>query len=634
MVIFAFIHVFILVFDRFLYLRSTRKLKKITFKVFDKKSGEDVTLKFKKYKYEQVLAYTEKNDDGNNYEVVSFQFENTQLGLLLKYVTQIILVVFIHIFVYFYLPKKGQIITNIKGANASIKSDFEKKNVVTTNIFIFIFYILYIFYFLFSGLQVKYGLTDMKKVSSLMKASNLFYNISYKIYIQIPFLYELKNFIDWTFTSTALDLWKWLKLEEIISLLFINKCFGKSNMTRRVGSIQPNYMKFILGGTSYFAVIILIFGPLILFSSLNPINIVNAVNGINLKIVLCMNVEQSSKINLTLYETSHSIIKGFDNEEDYSNYLIKQNNTDLSSFNKSYKYNQVQKVKLIGFSEHKWDISYQLRNYFKRVNYSDGEFYLSLIYSFTTKENSEVDSNYKYDEKFIVNGSLIRNLSDILNSQNSSSIAFLPLKNFYYPYQRIMEDNRPNPLVTNLKKNVTLILEKTKLTPNYTNYTRFSYNWYLKEEKKKDRYNNEEEINYFDGIEFLTFTDLFSVATFGYDVITFYISFIFVSGQLIRSMFLGGAERVIYTEMVNPNRLFSVCEGIKISRIRKNYLQEEKLYYLLIDMMRSPEIIKNITQSSLMYVQENNIVKKEIKNIEFEVESTPIVKKKINKRLI
>ena len=156
----------------------------------------------------------------------------------------------------------------------------------------------------------------------------------------------------------------------------------------------------------------------------------------------------------------------------------------------------------------------------------------------------------------------------------------------------------------------------------------------MKEEKQTDNYNNEEEINNFDGIEFLTFTDLFSVATFGYDVITFYISFIFVSGQIIRSVFLGGAERVIYSEMVNPNRLFSVCEGIKISRIRKNYLQEEKLYYLLIDMMRSPEIIKNITQSSLMYVQENNIVKKEIKNIEFEVESTPIVKKKINKRLI
>ena len=86
--------------------------------------------------------------------------------------------------------------------------------------------------------------------------------------------------------------------------------------------------------------------------------------------------------------------------------------------------------------------------------------------------------------------------------------------------------------------------------------------------------------------------------------------------------------------MVNINRLFSVCEGIKISRIRKNYLQEEKLYYLLIDMVRSPEIIKNLTQSSLLYVQEGNIVKNEIKNREFEVYSSPIIKKKINRRLI
>ena len=630
MVIFAFIHVFILVFDRFLYLKNARKLKKISFKVFDKKTGEDITSNFKNNKFGEVLEYTEKN---NNYEVVSFQFEDTQLGLLLKYITQIILVVFIHIFIYFYLPKVGQMYDDSKDENITIKTSLEEKNKVTTNIFIFIFYILYIFYFFFSGLQVKYGLTDMRKVSSLMKASNLFYYISYKTYIQIPFLFELKNFIDWTFTSTALDLWKWLKLEEIISLLFINKCLAKGNMQRRIGSIQPNYMKFLMGGLTYLAVIMLIFGPLILFSSLNPINIVNAVNGINLKIVLCMNIEQSTKINLTLYETSHSIIKGFENEEEYSNYLLRQNNSELSSFNKSYKYNQVQKVKLIGFSEHKWDISYQLKNYFNHVNYTNGEYYLSLIYSFTTKENMDVDYNYKYDNKFIINGTLVNNFSDTLNS-NTSSKFFLSLKDFYYPYQRIMEDNRPNPLVSNSKKNVTLILEKTKMATK-SNYTRFNYNWCLKEEKiKENNNNNEEEMNDFDGIEFLTFTDLFSVATFGYDVITFYISFIFVSGQLIRAIFMGQAERVIYLEMVNPNRLFSVCEGIKISRIRKNYLQEEKLYYLLIDMMRSPEIIKNLTQSSLMFVQESNIVKKEIKSVEFEVESTPIIKKKINKRLI
>ena len=625
MVIFAFIHVFILVIDRYLYLKNARKLKKIKFKVFDKKSGKDVTSKFENLKYDQVLEYTEKhNKNDNKYEVVSFQFEETQLGLLLKYITQIVLVIFIHIFIYFYLPKVSQVISNNNNSD-------KKENKVTTNIFIFIFYILYIFYFIFSGLQIKYGLTGMKRVSSLMKASNFLYNISYKIYTQIPFLFELKNFIDWTFTSTALDLWKWLKLEEIISLLYINKCFAKGNLKRRVGTITPNYMKVLMGGTTYLIVIILIFGPLILFSSLNPINIVNKVNGIKLKIVLCMNIEDGTKINLTLYETSNSIIQNFESDEEYSNYLIAQDNSELSSFNKSYKYNQVQKVKLIGFSEHKWDISYQLKNYFNKNNYSDGEYFLSLIYSFSTEENLEADSNFKYDDKFIINEDIMKNLSDVLNSKNSS-IAFLSLKDFYFPYQRIMEDNWPNPLVDNKKKNVSLILEKTTIQSKLTNHTRFNYNWYLKDEIHDFDF-KENETN-FEGIEFLTFTDLFSVATFGYDVITFYITFILLSGKILRAIFLGQAERCIYSEMVNPNKLFSVCEGIKISRIRKNYLQEEKLYYLLIDMMRSPEIIKNVTQSSLMYVQENNTIKGEIKDREFEVESNPIIKKKYNKRLI
>ena len=630
MVIFAFIHVFILVIDRFIYLKNARKLKKISFKVFNKKNGTDITKKFENQKYDDVVEYIEnKNKKENIYEVISFQFEDTQLGLLLKYILQIILVIFIHLFIYYYLPKQSKLYSKPKEDN---NDDSLKENKVTTNGYIFVFYLLYIIYFLFSGLQIKYGLTDMRKVSSLMKASNLLYYAVYKIYIQIPFLFELKNFIDWTYTNTALDLWKWLKLEEVISLLFINKCLAKGNMQRRVGTITPNHTKFLMGGTTYFALIILIFGPLILFSSLNPTNIVNSVNSINLKIVLCMNINQRKNINLTLYETSNSIIQNFNSEEEYTDYLINLDNLELSNFNKSYKYTQVQKVKLMEFSEHKWDISYQLKNYISEHNFNNEEnYYLSLMYSFTTKENKETSSNYRYEDKYDLSSDEIKNF---LSKYSNTSKASLSLKEFYYPYLRIMEDNMPTPLVKNFKKNITLILEKTEYNTS-DNKTKYNYNWYLKEEKQNNTSKDkEEEINYFDGIEFLTFTDLFSATIFGYDIITFYISFILVSGQVIRAIFLGEAERVIYTEMVNPNKLFSVCEGIKISRIRKNYLQEEKLYYLLIDMMRSPEIIKNVTQSSLIYLQEGNTVKKEIKTQEFEVESAPIIKKKINKRLI
>jgi len=77
--------------------------------------------------------------------------------------------------------------------------------------------------------------------------------------------------------------------------------------------------------------------------------------------------------------------------------------------------------------------------------------------------------------------------------------------------------------------------------------------------KKENNRVIEEDLNNFDGIEFLTFTDLYSRGTFGYDVITFYITFILVSGKLIRANFMGQAKRIIYSEMVNPNKLFSVC---------------------------------------------------------------------------
>ena len=631
MVIFAFIHVFILTFDRFLYHINTGKLKKIAFKVYNTDTGEDITYKFKKYKYNDVQRYIETKNKNNenlvNYTLTSYQIEEKQTGLVIKFITQIILVIFIHLFIYVYLPYNVRIIKNTDDQNSEASTISNKD--INKNVYVSIFYLLYIFYFLFSGLQIKYGFTDIKKISSRMRASNFFAYMTYNIYINIPFLFELKNFIDWTFTSTALSLWQWLKLEEVISLLYLNKCYTKSKMARRVGSIIPNYSKIFFGGLTNLSIIVLIFGPLILFSSLNPINEVNQVNGVNLKIVLCMNVEQSAKINLTLFQTFNSIIQGFRNEEEYSNYLFKQDNAELNNFNKSYKFTQVQKVKLISFSEHNWDISNQFKKYFSpNTNYSKGEYYLSLIYSFTTSKNNEITNNYRYEDKFIIDENIMSNLSFTINS-NETSRADLFLKEFYFPYQRITEDNTPNPLVRSKKKNVTLSLEKTRINNTRKNY---NYNWFLKE--GNDTKKSKEKSDNIEGIEFLTFTDLFSSVIFGYDVITFYITFIFVSGKIIRALFLGQAKRIIYTEMVNQTKLFSVCEGIKISRMRKNFLQENKLYYLLIEMMRSPEIIKNMTQSSLIFVQEDNVVREQKKLKDYEVESRPLIRKKNNKKYI
>ena len=47
------------------------------------------------------------------------------------------------------------------------------------------------------------------------------------------------------------------------------------------------------------------------------------------------------------------------------------------------------------------------------------------------------------------------------------------------------------------------------------------------------------------------------------------------------------------------NGLVSLCEGVKIARNIYDFKTEQKLYYILIEFMRSPEYLKILTQSSL-----------------------------------
>ena len=600
-VIFAFIHVFLLVFDRFLYLKNARRLQKISFKVYDKATGEDITIRYKYYKYEEVSNRLEKD---NKKEVIAYQYEDCQLGLLMKYITLILTIIFVHYFIYFYLPKTTY--SNVQTLNQTV-------NRISENYYTLIFYIFYLFYFLFSGLQIKYGMTDIKKVSSLMKASNTFYNIIYRCYIQIPFLFELKNFIDWTFTKTSLDLWKWLKLEEIISLLFINKCLAKGEMSHRVGEKTPVYMKILMGSTTFFAVIVIIFGPLILFSYLNPLSLVNKVIGVNFQLILSIPTKFSQNLNLTLFETSNSYIDNFDSESEYDSFFKKINNSYLLNYKKSFKYSQVQNITVIYYTESNWDISTnfvnELKNSIENKNSSENKgFYLNLKYSF--QREYDLSSQYYEIESKEIEASHIINIADFLDKGKPEMNISFEIDKCYSMYQRIPDGEKPISLVNDdYKSKIKIELKKDE--------DKNLFNWEITTEEKQ-------------GIKFITFSDLYSKVTFGYDVLTFYVTFVIVAGQVIRAIFLGTAERIMYLQMVNPNRLISLYEGIKISRIKNDLLQEEKLYYLLIDLMRSPEMIKNMTQSSLIFIQDNNTIKKNVKNKEFEVESVPIIRKKNN----
>ena len=74
--------------------------------------------------------------------------------------------------------------------------------------------------------------------------------------------------------------------------------------------------------------------------------------------------------------------------------------------------------------------------------------------------------------------------------------------------------------------------------------------------------------------------------------------------------FTGAPEKLFITEMPNTESLLIICEGIILSRYYHDYYKEEKLFYILIEFMRSPEYLLTLTKSSLYQFQErikNNV---------------------------
>lgn len=119
-----------------------------------------------------------------------------------------------------------------------------------------------------------------------MNQANTITNSAFTAYRALPFIFEIRTFMDWTFTKTALDLFQWIKFEIIFSTLFLAKCKWISKQKHQVGAPIALLMKIIQGGIAIIGLILIIFGPLLIFSTLNPFLTVNPVTGTSVTVGL------------------------------------------------------------------------------------------------------------------------------------------------------------------------------------------------------------------------------------------------------------------------------------------------------------------------------------------------------------
>lgn len=92
----------------------------------------------------------------------------------------------------------------------------------------------------------------------------------YRIFVAVPFLYELRALLDWTCTPTTLSLYDYFKLEDISMGLHTAAIIQKSKDQKSKGARQPRHIKVLQGGLLFALLLVLLWAPLLLFTTGAP----------------------------------------------------------------------------------------------------------------------------------------------------------------------------------------------------------------------------------------------------------------------------------------------------------------------------------------------------------------------------
>ena len=337
--------------------------------------------------------------------------------------------------------------------------------------------------------------------------------------------------------------------------------------------------------------------PLILFSSLNPTNELNNITAGELKVDLSFTYKNGAIKNYNLFENTRadSISQMTNEKEIWVNY-----NYDKSVLTRNFNKKQIQRIVFSETSDRNWDLANpHIINLISLLDLTAAndlsKIDIIIYYNFIRRLPAEAQT---VSDSFVINAfsrgdskgkNNIKILREALKECKDANITLedaytSPIRLTSGSEMSIIEDE-----VNFQKKGIELGFKGCFIENNQTNY----FNSYFTL-KSKNVTTNETE-----AVEFHTFSDQISETTSGYSVLTFYISFVLLAGSYIREFMESEPEKIMLEEMPHPKRIVELCEGIKIARYSYDFKNEEYLYTVLIELLRSPDYLKLITDSSL-----------------------------------
>ena len=114
---------------------------------------------------------------------------------MIKYYYLLAVIVLLQWYVFFYCVQ----------FSTSNDADPYSSNRVNENPALIFFYLLTLTYLCVQAFQIRQGLPELKKGGFMIGSYSPLSKTIFYCWYYIPFMFELRTIIDWTFTKTALD---------------------------------------------------------------------------------------------------------------------------------------------------------------------------------------------------------------------------------------------------------------------------------------------------------------------------------------------------------------------------------------------------------------------------------------------
>ncbi|XP_013388062.1 piezo-type mechanosensitive ion channel component 2 isoform X1 [Lingula anatina] len=493
-----------------------------------------------------------------------------------KFAFQIILVLVLHIWVFFALPA----ITERKFVDN-----------VPANLWYFVKCV----YFGLSAYQIRCGYPTRILGNFLTKSYNYLNLFLFKGFLAIPFLLELRALMDWIWTDTTLALGSWLQMEDIYANIYVLKCWrtAEDKYPTPRGNPRRAIVKYGFGGLVLFLIIFIIWFPLVLFSFANTVYLPNP------PIECRISVELAGYLPLYQMNAQPGQIYQF-TDQDYrtlqDNYKM---DNDVQAFLSIYEAKDTVRIEVLGTSTATWAISPPtMMDMVKDLNDTKKDIKIRLKVEMIRDPKKGQSANIisQWFERPLNKSQRIE-LARIVNTSNTfGSLGSIYVLRLLPKFLQVPVNGRPSEVRalkegSPLPTNISLTLKRGDVFNNEST----SAEWWEVQEFVRGRYNlnSNDKLVRRDYLTLVAFSERVAPPGFdlltGYGIIGLYLSFILVIGRIFRYSTTGLLSWIMFRELPYVDRILSLCLNIYLVREMKDFKLEEELLAKLLFVYRSSE---------------------------------------------